>query len=106
MSVRQPVLRIPELGPSLGKLVTGTGRGTVGEGISLDANRCQLATKVMEVDGEAFVSNAIIDGCYVLRACIVNFRTDREDVEALIPIIIRLGEAADGELRPAQLAIP
>ncbi len=51
MSVRQPVLRIPELGPSLGKLVTGTGR--VGEGISLDANRCQLATKVMEMAGEA-----------------------------------------------------
>jgi hypothetical protein len=44
------MLRIPELGPSLGKLVTGTRR--VGEGISLDANRCQLATKMMEMAGE------------------------------------------------------
>ena len=51
MSVQQPVLRIPELGPSLGRLVTGTGR--VGEGISLNANRCQLATKLMEMAGEA-----------------------------------------------------
>jgi glutamate/tyrosine decarboxylase-like PLP-dependent enzyme len=27
--------------------------------------------------GEAFVSNAVVDGRYLLRACIVNFRTDR-----------------------------
>ncbi len=75
----------------------------VGEHLNALNKEIQLR---MESEGEAFVSNAIIDGCYVLRACIVNFRTDREDVEALIPIIIRLGEAADGELRPAQLAIP
>ncbi len=42
---------MPELGPSLGKLVTGTGR--VGSVLSLDANRCQLATRVMEMAGEA-----------------------------------------------------
>ena len=44
-------LRVPELGPSLGKLVTGTGR-VFGE-FSLDANRCHLATRVMEMAGEA-----------------------------------------------------
>ena len=44
-------LRVPELGPSLGKLVTGTGR--VFREFSLDANRCDLATRVMEMAGEA-----------------------------------------------------
>ncbi len=57
----------------------------------------------MEAGGEAFVSNAIIDGCYALRACIVNFRTEMADVEALIPLVIRLGEGVDRELRPTEL---
>lgn len=60
----------------------------------------------MEAGGEAFVSNAIVDGCYLLRACVVNFRTEMSDVEALVPLIISLGETADGELRPPHLRIP
>ena len=44
-------LRVPELGPSLGKLVTGTGRAK--QEFSLDASRCQLATRVIEMAGEA-----------------------------------------------------
>lgn len=44
-------LRIPELGPSLGKLVTGTGRRPAG--LALDGSRLQLATKVIERAGEA-----------------------------------------------------
>ena len=49
--------------------------------------------------GEAFVSNAVIDGRYVLRACIVNFHTSLTDVEALPEIVARIGRAADAELR-------
>ena len=41
--------------------------------------------------GEAFVSNAVVDGRYVLRACIVNFHTTRADVEALPAIVVRVG---------------
>jgi len=44
-------LRIPELGPSLGKLVTGTGRRP--GGLALDASRLQLVTKIIERAGEA-----------------------------------------------------
>lgn len=44
-------LRIPELGPSLGKLITGSG-GAV-DGMSLEPFRRQLATKIIELAGEA-----------------------------------------------------
>ena len=44
-------LRIPELGPSLGKLITGTGRDV--SGFSLEAHRYHLATKIIEMGGEA-----------------------------------------------------
>ncbi len=50
--------------------------------------------------GEAFVSNAIVGGRYALRACIVNFHTTREDVEAVPGIVARIGRAVDAELRP------
>ncbi|HXS83817.1 MAG TPA: aspartate aminotransferase family protein [Methylomirabilota bacterium] len=49
--------------------------------------------------GEAFVSNAVIDGRYVLRACIVNFNTRLADVRALPGIIVRLGREADEAMR-------
>jgi hypothetical protein len=44
-------LRVPELGPSLGKLVTGTQRAI--DGISLEAVRGRLATTMIECAGEA-----------------------------------------------------
>lgn len=54
----------------------------------------------MEKGGEAFVSNAILDGTYVLRMCVVNFRTRLEDVEALARITTELGRAEDDVMRP------
>jgi len=51
--------------------------------------------------GEAFVSNAVIGGRYVLRACIVNFHTALADVEAMPEIAARVGRTIDAELRPA-----
>lgn len=54
----------------------------------------------MEKSGEAFLSNAVIDGTFLMRLCIVNFRTSREDIEALPEIAVRLGEQADRDLRP------
>jgi glutamate/tyrosine decarboxylase-like PLP-dependent enzyme len=54
----------------------------------------------IESGGEAFVSNAIIDGKFALRACIVNFRTNASHIEALPRLVVRLGKAADAELRP------
>ena len=50
--------------------------------------------------GEAFVSNAVVAGRYVLRACIVNFHTTQDDVEAIPEIVARLGRELDARMRP------
>jgi glutamate/tyrosine decarboxylase-like PLP-dependent enzyme len=50
--------------------------------------------------GEAFVSNAVIDRRYVLRACIVNFHTSDADIEALPEIVVRVGRQLDAARRP------
>ena len=46
----------------------------------------------VEKSGEAFFSNAVIDGRFVLRACIVNFNTTDEDIDALPALVARLAE--------------
>ena len=50
-----------------------------------------LLTRV-EKSGEAFLSNAVVNGKFALRACIVNFRTSLVDIEALPPLLSRLGK--------------
>jgi len=54
----------------------------------------ELLSRV-ERSGEAFLSNAMIDGRFALRACIVNFRTSQADIEALLPLLTRLGAETD-----------
>jgi len=49
--------------------------------------------KRLESSGEVYLSNAVIDGKFLLRACILNFRTALEDIEALPEIVIRHGKA-------------
>ena len=53
----------------------------------------------IQKSGEAFVSNAIIGGRFILRACIVNFHTSDADVDALPGIVSRLGRVCDAALR-------
>ena len=65
----------------------------------LDALNRELLDR-MQRSGEAFVSNAVVDGRYLLRACIVNFNTDRADVQAVPEIAARLGREIDRRLRP------
>jgi len=62
----------------------------------------ELLTRLQN-SGEAYVSNAVIDGKFTLRACIVNFRTSVEDIEALPEIVLRIGREADKALRPEQI---
>ena len=57
----------------------------------------------LQNSGEAFLSNAVIRKKYLLRSCIVNFRTSLEDVQALPEIITRLGSEVDKALRPGNL---
>jgi glutamate/tyrosine decarboxylase-like PLP-dependent enzyme len=49
--------------------------------------------------GKLFVSNALVRGAYVLRACIVNFHTTSADVQAVPAIVADAGRALDAELR-------
>jgi len=53
--------------------------------------------------GEVFVSNAVISGRYVLRACIVNFHTALDDVQAVPDIVVRTGQGIDAGMRPQEL---
>jgi hypothetical protein len=55
----------------------------------------------LKVGGELFVSNAVLDGRFALRACIVNFRTTLADAAGIPAMVARAGRAADAELRPA-----
>ena len=54
----------------------------------------------LQKSGKAFLTNAVIDGAFVLRACIVNFRTSLADIRALPGIITHLGAELDSDLRP------
>ena len=51
----------------------------------------------LERGGEVFVSNALVGGRYLLRACIVNFRTTEADVLAVPEIVARVARAVDRE---------
>jgi len=46
----------------------------------------------LQQGGEVFLSNAIINEHYCLRGCIVNFRTSKKDIEAVIEIVVREGQ--------------
>jgi aromatic-L-amino-acid/L-tryptophan decarboxylase len=58
----------------------------------------EVLTRV-ERSGEAFLSNAMVAGRFALRACIVNFRTSLADIEALPPLLSRIGREADRAMR-------
>jgi aromatic-L-amino-acid/L-tryptophan decarboxylase len=58
----------------------------------------EILTRIEE-GGEVFLSNAMVEGRFVLRMCIVNFRTSLEDVMALPEVVVRYGREADRDLR-------
>ncbi len=51
----------------------------------------------LQAGGRAFCSNAVLGGRFVLRACIVNYRTEAEDVEALAEATVELGRTLHRE---------
>jgi glutamate/tyrosine decarboxylase-like PLP-dependent enzyme len=67
-----------------------SGIGTEKVESTLNRINQELLNKLDE-SGEAFLSNAIIDGRYALRVCIVNFRTSFRDIEAIPELVSRLG---------------
>jgi glutamate/tyrosine decarboxylase-like PLP-dependent enzyme len=96
------VAREPELEPMTQSLSIATFRyvpadlrATVGQAATekyLNELNASLLD-ALQRGGDAFVSNAVIRGRYVLRACIVNFHTSQADVDALPGIVVRAGRA-------------
>lgn len=56
----------------------------------LNLLNAELVTRI-QTSGEAYVSNAIIDGKFAARACLVNFRTTQADLIALCELAARIG---------------
>jgi len=69
--------------------------GRAEDDATLDAINEDLLQR-LKAGGEAFLSNARVEGKFALRACIVNFRTELADVEAVPEIVARLGRVREG----------
>ena len=67
--------------------------GWSGSEDALDRLNERLMTAI-HADGRVYCSNAVIDGRFGLRACVMNFRTEAEDVERLLSVAAELGAAA------------
>src|ERR671918_91726 len=68
----------------------------------VDALNERLMTAI-QMDGRVYPSNAVLNGRFVLRSCIVNFRTEAEEIDLLLDVAAELGSKLDSELRPAGL---
>ena len=53
---------------------------------------------------KAYISNAVIRGSFVLRACVVNFRSTLKDIEALPELVVRIGKSLDRAMRESSFA--
>jgi glutamate/tyrosine decarboxylase-like PLP-dependent enzyme len=59
----------------------------------------QAILNELQAGGRVFPSNAVLNGQFLLRVCIVNFRTTTEDIEQLPTIVIQTGKQIDSQLR-------
>ena len=73
-------------------------RGAEGREEYLDLLNERIMTEI-QLGGRSYCSNAVLAGRFCLRSCIVNYRTEAEDVEALVEIAAELGAKLDVELR-------
>jgi aromatic-L-amino-acid/L-tryptophan decarboxylase len=102
----QELHQYPELEPLSQELSITTFRYVPGDMRSGDKTLEEYLTKLntailsrLQSGGKAFPSNALIGGKYAIRVCIVNFRTTREDVVSLPPLVVALGKELDSSLR-------
>jgi glutamate/tyrosine decarboxylase-like PLP-dependent enzyme len=58
----------------------------------------------IQMDGRVFPSNAVLGGRFVLRACIVNFRTEAAEIDRLLDVAAELGARLDAEMRSPEIA--
>ena len=59
---------------------------------SLNALNSRILDRLQR-SGRAYVSNAMVDGRFVLRSCIVNFRTSEPDLQELVDAVVEIGQA-------------
>jgi len=71
-------------------LLAITSKGRMADA-ALDQHNERLLT-ALQRDGRAYLSNAVVDGRFALRACITNFRTTRADVERTLALVRALGD--------------
>lgn len=64
-------------------------------GSDLNAHNQSLLT-TLQRDGRAYLSNVTVDGVFGLRACITNFRTTADDVQATVRLVQELGNTFSG----------
>jgi aromatic-L-amino-acid/L-tryptophan decarboxylase len=65
----------------------------------LDELNERLMTE-LQMSGRVYPSNAVLRDRFVLRACVTNFRTEAEDMDALLDVAAELGSKLDAEMRP------
>ena len=58
----------------------------------------------LQAGGEAFPSNTVLNGNFLLRTCIVNFRTRLSDLESFVEVLLREGRAVHKELKKQNTA--
>ena len=63
----------------------------------------RVIAEEMRTDQRAVLSSTALGDKYVLRACIVNYRTTKQDIKDILTILRELGRAADKKLRRENL---
>lgn len=61
----------------------------------------EVLLEQLQKEGDCFVSNAVVQEVFLLRACIVNFRTTLKDIQMLPEIVRRIGRQSYSILRPS-----
>jgi glutamate/tyrosine decarboxylase-like PLP-dependent enzyme len=79
----------------------GADRGGDREAYVSELNR-RIMTEI-HLDGRVFFSNAVLGDRFVLRVCVVNFRTEAEDMDKVLDVAAEIGAKIDAELRPTDL---
>ncbi len=108
-ALHRAVAQRPELEPLTCRLSISTFRyvpadlraGAATHGEYLDRLNKAILDRLQR-GGEAFVSNAVVDGRYALRACIVNFRTEAAQMDLLLDVAADLGARIDAEMRASE----
>ena len=99
-------LRAHDAGEPVGDLLPVRAGGTAATPRAATEYLDDLNQRIMtelQLGGRVYCSNAVLGGRFCLRSCIVNYRTEAGDVEALLDIAAELGANLDAELRPEAL---